>query len=231
MKNRNKWVPTKALIKNGSLVPNLPGIFGGSYHTIKLQLQVYQQTLAKFATGDLADLGCGKVPYYECYRNYVTTIFCADRFENEFTDGTVDLSLPFPFKDESFDTVLCSDVINHIPDPDNFFSESLRVLRKEGHLIIFTPFLYWISEAPNDYYRFTRFALEKKASEHRFEVIELFSYGRRRDVLLDFIFKKFHSRVTFRPLKAVSDIFFRESSTNTAFEPFPLGYILVARKK
>lgn len=231
MKNRDRWVPTKAVITNGVMTPKLSSIFGGSYHTIKLQLQVYHTTLSMFAKGDLADLGCGAVPYLECYSNNVRRVVCADRFQNDFTDAEIDLNSAFPFDAGAFDTVLFSDVINHVSDTDNLFSESLRVLRPGGHLIVFTPFLYWISEAPNDYYRFTRFGLEAKCSQHGFEIVDLYSYGKRRDVMLDLFFKRFRSRIAFRFFKVISDAFFKSCSVNRGFEPFPLGYVLVGRKK
>ena len=97
-------------------------------------------------------------------------------------------------------------------------------------MIIFTPFLYWISEAPYDFHRFTRFGLEENCRRNNLEVVELFSYGRRRDVIFDFIFKKLSSRITFRFLKLFSQLFLRKNYVNTGFEPFPLGYILVAKK-
>ena len=231
MKNIDRWMPTKAVLKDGKLVPNLPAIFGGSYHTIKIQLQAYHKTLIKFAKGDLIDLGCGALPYFECYKDRVSSVVCADRFGNDFTDVTVDLNSSLPFESDRFDTILLSDVINHVSRPDNLFCECHRILKKHGHLIIFTPFLYWISEAPNDYHRFTKFGLEKKCDEHNFEIAELFSYGKRRDVILDLVFKKYSSRLTFRFLKAISDILFPVGGVDYGFQSFPLGYILVAKRR
>ena len=44
-----------------------------------------------------------------------------------------------PFKDETFDTVICSQVIEHIPKEESVFKELNRVLKKGGLLIIGTP--------------------------------------------------------------------------------------------
>ena len=41
------------------------------------------------------------------------------------------------FKDESFDFVISSNMIHHIPYPIKFFKEMNRILKKEGKLIIF----------------------------------------------------------------------------------------------
>lgn len=46
-----------------------------------------------------------------------------------------------PFKDESFDTVLCGEVIEHLEDPEKAIKEMSRVLKKDtGKLLISTPF-------------------------------------------------------------------------------------------
>ncbi len=44
-----------------------------------------------------------------------------------------------PFKNNSFDTVICSEVIEHVNERKKVFSELSRVLKKKGVLIIGTP--------------------------------------------------------------------------------------------
>jgi SAM-dependent methyltransferase len=44
-----------------------------------------------------------------------------------------------PFKDKTFDVVICREVIEHIPDTDATFREIKRVLRPRGYLLITTP--------------------------------------------------------------------------------------------
>jgi len=44
-----------------------------------------------------------------------------------------------PFKDQTFDVVICREVIEHVPDADATFQEIKRVLRSEGYLLITTP--------------------------------------------------------------------------------------------
>lgn len=54
------------------------------------------------------------------------------------------------FKDESFDVVICSQVIEHIKKEEGIFRELKRVLKKSGVLILGTP----------DYARFSWFVIE-----------------------------------------------------------------------
>jgi SAM-dependent methyltransferase len=44
-----------------------------------------------------------------------------------------------PFKDKTFDVVICREVIEHVPDTDAAFREMKRVLRPKGYLLITTP--------------------------------------------------------------------------------------------
>jgi SAM-dependent methyltransferase len=41
--------------------------------------------------------------------------------------------------DESVDTCICDTVLEHVEDPDQFFSEAARVIRPGGHLCLRTP--------------------------------------------------------------------------------------------
>jgi SAM-dependent methyltransferase len=53
--------------------------------------------------------------------------------------GVVGSAFDLPLRSESVDVVTCIDVVEHLPDPDRFFSEAHRVLRPGGYLHISTP--------------------------------------------------------------------------------------------
>jgi len=46
---------------------------------------------------------------------------------------------PYPIRDESFDGVLCADVLEHLLRPDVCLKEAYRVLKKDGFMIVSTP--------------------------------------------------------------------------------------------
>lgn len=50
-----------------------------------------------------------------------------------------DLSKSFPFKNESFDTIIAGEIIEHIIDTDFFIEEIKRILKPAGKIIITTP--------------------------------------------------------------------------------------------
>ena len=66
-------------------------------------------------------------------------------------------SLKFP--DNSFDLVCMMEVLEHISTPYLAISEIYRVLKPSGKLIMSTPFLFGIHDAPHDYYRYTKYGL------------------------------------------------------------------------
>jgi SAM-dependent methyltransferase len=63
------------------------------------------------------------------------------------------------FEDESFDAVFLMEVLEHVPAPDLAISEIHRVLAPGGWLVLSTPFVFEIHEAPHDYFRFTEHGL------------------------------------------------------------------------
>lgn len=48
-------------------------------------------------------------------------------------------ALALPFESKTFDTLICSEVLEHIPDVNNAILEFHRVLKKDGILILSTP--------------------------------------------------------------------------------------------
>lgn len=48
-------------------------------------------------------------------------------------------TMELPFPDESFDVVLCGDLIEHLHDPERFLSRVRPLLRPGGRLVLTTP--------------------------------------------------------------------------------------------
>ena len=69
-----------------------------------------------------------------------------------------------PFRSESFDAVVCLEVLEHVRSPALVLAEISRVLKPGSRVWFSTPFLYPVHDAPFDYQRFTehgwRVALE-----------------------------------------------------------------------
>jgi SAM-dependent methyltransferase len=70
-----------------------------------------------------------------------------------------------------FDVVLCTEVLEHLPEPQKAIDEMFRVLRPGGTLLLTTRFLFPIHDAPHDYFRFTKYGLRHLL--RGFEIVEL----------------------------------------------------------
>ena len=75
-------------------------------------------------------------------------------FEGPGIDVVAD-ACALPFEDESFDTVLAVEVLEHVATPDKMIAEVHRVLKPGGALLLSTPFVWRIHRTPKDYWRFT----------------------------------------------------------------------------
>ncbi len=134
------------------------------------------EAIQKHACGKLLDIGCGIKPFKQYTSKIVTEHIGLDHAESPHGSNHVDiigLADDLPFEPDSFDTVLMTQVIEHIENPSRVFREINRILKPNGKLIVSWPFLYPIHEAPRDFYRYTKYEMHYFAKDARLEVIEL----------------------------------------------------------
>ncbi len=81
------------------------------------------------------------------------------------------------FDDESFDTVLNVQVLEHVFEPNAMMSEMCRVLKPGGHLIMLIPQTSTLHMIPHHYYNFTRFWIEEAVIQNGLEQLELRPLG------------------------------------------------------
>lgn len=114
----------------------------------------------------ILDLGCAGGPYATHFPNRVG-------FDVEQRAGVdvVGDAHHLPFEDDSFDIILCSEVLEHLHSPHIAIAEMQRVLKKGGKLILTTRFLFPIHDAPHDYYRYTRHGLEHLFKNWKIETL------------------------------------------------------------
>ena len=195
MRNRETWKPSKYICKKGKLIasrdPEEVGI--GSRLITDLIADYYNSNLRIHAKGKLLDLGCGKVPLYAAYREFVTENICIDWgdtfHKNEYLDCELDITKKLPFCESEFDTIILSDVLEHIPIPEQLWKEMARILSGNGKIIMNVPFFYWLHEQPHDYYRYTEFALRRFVETSGLRLILLKPIGGAPEVLADILAK------------------------------------------
>jgi len=94
------------------------------------------------ATGRTLDVGCGSSVILQSLNHAVgldvklSKLRYMRKYRAPLVQGSV---TALPFRDGSFDCVVCSQVIEHIPEDPAIFRELVRVLRADGLLILGTP--------------------------------------------------------------------------------------------
>lgn len=241
MHHQDIWRPSKFVLVDGELRADKTGryVSVGSRIVADLMAQNYAAALRKYARGNLLDLGCGNAPLFETYRSLVDSVWCVDWpfsiHQQKHIDVFADLTKPLPLRDGSFDTVVLSDVLEHIPNPECLVGEIGRVMRSSGHVIIGVPFFYWLHEAPHDFNRYTRYQLERFYKLAGLEVVQITEVGGGPEVLADIAGKILSAKprlasvfvaLAARILKYKAT---KRISAKTR-ETFPLAYIAIGQK-
>lgn len=82
-----------------------------------------------------------------------------------------------PVETHRFDVIVCTQVLEHLPDPLRAIQELSRILKPGGELFLTTNLLFPIHGAPYDFFRFTNFGLEYLCRESGFSKIEIVARG------------------------------------------------------
>jgi SAM-dependent methyltransferase len=132
--------------------------------------------------GTLLDVGCGAQPYRKLlpadvrYRA-IDSAGAQEHFGYSAPDATYYSGPRWPVDDESIDTILCTETLEHVLDPPGFLQEAWRCLSPGGQLILTVPFAARWHFIPHDYWRFTPSALKHLLESCRFEDIEVYARG------------------------------------------------------
>lgn len=93
------------------------------------------------SSGRILDIGSGTAPVSPDLARTVVADISMDAMENVDAESKVVTSITgMAFDAASFDCILCSEVLEHIPDDEKAVSELRRVLRPGGVLVITVPY-------------------------------------------------------------------------------------------
>lgn len=140
-------------------------------------IQSLQRVFPKVIRKRVLDAGAGRLSYQSWLEQYADSVIYLDRFRSvEGLSLTGDLeSLPFP--EGAFDTVFCSQVLEHVPEPEKVLREFHRILNPGGQLLLSVPHLAYLHNEPHDYYRYTHYGLMHLLKKAGFSLGEIYWSG------------------------------------------------------
>ena len=178
------------MIQKEKFNPRILGFFINYNFLIRKSIFTSIQRNASQLSGSLLDFGCGTKPYKSLFnkvKEYKGIDFKIEgRKDNysqvdQFYDGK---TIPFP--KATFDSVLCTEVLEHVFNIDEVLQEINRVLKLNGKVLITTPFMWEEHEMPYDFARYTTPALLFLYQKNGFKVIDNFKTGNYIEVIFQF---------------------------------------------
>jgi SAM-dependent methyltransferase len=165
-----------AFLKYQSFHPGILGIFINPFYFIRSELARNVKRFAGQLNGKLLDFGCGRKPYEHLFKVDQYIGIDLEKTGHDHSRSKVDVyydGKKIPFPDASFDALFCSEVLEHVFNPNEVLPEINRVLKPGARAIITTPFCWNEHEPPNDYARYTSFGLAHLLNKHGFRIIQL----------------------------------------------------------
>lgn len=148
-----------------------------------------------------------------------------------------------PVEDGSFDVVMCTEVLEHVADPQRVLEELTRVLKPNGHLILTAPFCSLTHFAPYHFYSgFNRYFYEEWLKKYNYEILEMesngnfFEYIAQEILRIPNVVKQYNKSKTsylqllliFLMVKMLEKLSIKDGGSN---ELLCFGYHVLARKK
>lgn len=153
--------------------------------TAHIERQLLQRWFEKAALGgNVLDIGGGSSPYAK-YMQRNAQLINLD-IEHNTAIGVIADAHILPFAPGSLDAVICTNVLEHLREPQACIREITAALRGGGEFIVIVPFMFKVHPNPEDHWRFTWQCLERLFADD-YDVIENSVSGGRFAVIWEII--------------------------------------------
>ena len=112
------------------------------------------------------DVGAGHQPYKNLFNhcNYETCDYKPTLHDAGYTKNKqtfyCDIANHIPRPENTYDTIICTEVLEHVKDPQKVICEIYRILKPGGNLFLTVPQCFGIHQAPHNYFNFLKYGLE-----------------------------------------------------------------------
>ncbi len=131
--------------------------------------------LAEYVRGDVLDVGAGeRARYRDLFTCDSYTRMDVAHGENVDVVGSAEA---MPFDSATFDSVVCTQVFEHLPHPVQAANEIVRVLRPGGYVLVTVPQMNELHEEPHDYFRYSKYGLELLFTEAGMRLVRMEARG------------------------------------------------------
>ena len=145
-------------------------------------------------TGKMLDYGCGNSPYQTLFNGI--DYWGIDISVNEEKDQILKFDgNKIPFDDDAFNSVLCSEVLEHVPNVESTLSEICRVLKPGGKLLLSVPFMWEEHGHPNDFRRYTLEGIRSVLKYNGFDIISTEKTSRSVKTITQLISSRVYNRI------------------------------------
>jgi SAM-dependent methyltransferase len=136
----------------------MPGKFkfarSGPVHFQSLEQEL--APIARYLRGAMLNAGCGERDLAAYFRDIGVETLTNYDIASSLPGAVMGPLKALPFKDKTFDAVLCNAVLEHVDQAGAVTAELARVLKPGGHAVLAVPFLQPFHECPTDFQRYTR---------------------------------------------------------------------------
>lgn len=130
---------------------------------------------ASFIKGIILDAGSGEVRRYKTFFNFEKYLTLDINSKNN--PDIIGSVLDIPLNENSVDSIISTQVLEHVKNPQKAISEFYRVIKKGGFCLLTAPQWSELHEEPNDYQRFTKFGLEELFKNAGFKIVLIERHG------------------------------------------------------
>lgn len=142
----------------------------------RILLTNQMKKFSPFIKGIILDVGCGGMNRYENYFSKKDKYLTLDIDPNNKPD-IIASAENIPMGNNTVDSVVCTQVLEHLKNPTQAIAEFYRILKNGGYALITVPQWGELHEEPNDYYRFTNFGIKHILESAGFTLVEIDQRG------------------------------------------------------